>query len=157
MPVGPPDNGFQRGDQLMPVKRFGQIAICSRAQSCDPVINAAVAGNHQYGDRHMAFPDQTGQAGSVSVRQIDVQKHRINLVMLQLIQSPFNGLGVDMVLTRLRQGNPYRIGDHGIIFNNQNIHEICSFSAVFSVVHPEKDMRPNFTGVVLHGRSMRPA
>ena len=58
--------------------------------------------------------------------------------MLQLIQSPFNGLGVDMVLTRLRQGNPYRIGDHGIIFNNQNIHEICSFSAVFSAVHPEK-------------------
>jgi len=118
VPVCAPDDGIKVRQQFKPVERLGQIAVCAGTKGGNLVIGCGIAGNDENRHRNVVLADQARQSGAVTVRKVDVEKHGIDVIVLE-----FRQRGFDVVCCRLKmacffQCHAQNVGYNWIVFYN---------------------------------------
>ena len=134
--MGAPDNGIQIGKKLEPVERFGQVTIGTCAKRRDLVVGAGVSRHDKNGNRHVILANQPGKACTVTIGEIDVEKHRINSVVLQFRKRRFNVVRRGLKMSCLLESHTEDVCDDRIIFYDQYMHGFISQQLRFNSAAP---------------------
>ena len=70
----------------------------------------------------MVLADQSRQARAIAIRQVYIQQHGVNGIVLQLGKSGFNVVRGRLKMPSFLKGHTQNICDNRIIFNNKNMH-----------------------------------
>src|SRR3546814_11577924 len=111
MPLGAADDRMDTGDQLLAVKRLGDIIVSAKAQRADLAVQFRLAGEDENGCAHLGEAQLLQHLIAMDVRQVQIEQDDIVIIQLTQIEASFRSderrVGKECVSTCRSRWWPY--------------------------------------------------
>ena len=131
MTVCAADNRVKRGDQFLPVKRFGQIRIRPLSQGNNTICYRCAARDHENRSVNIGAPHRFCELETITVRKVDIKNNSIKIFFTYRTDTFLGGITDHVVMAFSFKRHANAFCDNRIIFNNKNVHFFSYKFAIF--------------------------